>query len=246
MQKIINSGKSQLTIDTLGGKIVELVVDGAKILGSFPRIDGKVGATHICTPNFAGEGMTEFGLPFHGPARNMAWQVVNESEKMIEIKVTIEALEKYKTTLDVYQYFELIENEFIQKVSVINTGRSVMPVNIGIHNYFHTPNGWHGTKLNGNAIDEKIMKNLSVKIADIADSAEKISTLEIPEAKTLIIKTQGAADFVTWTGVKEGKYDNKYVCIEPVCWFDTKFFGTSPSLLKSGETRIVTQTISLH
>lgn len=296
MQKTIKSDKSQLTIDTQGGKIVELVIAGAKILGSFQRIDGKIGATHICTPNFAGEGMTEFGLPFHGPARNLEWQVVSESENMIEIKVTLEALEKYKSALEVRQIFRLIDSLtkvriqdgkedvgtrdlstrslnthgvemtqnqshseasvhepwnlesgiFHHEVHVKNIGSVAVPVNIGIHNYFHTSNGWSGTKLNEHIIDEQIMKNLSVKIADIVDSAEEISTLEVRGEKTIVIKTEGAADFVTWTGVKEGKYDDKYACIEPVCWFDTKFFGTPPSLLKPQERRILKQTLSLR
>ena len=246
MQKTIKSGNSQLVIDTQGGKIVELVLDDKKILGTFSRIDGKTGATHICTPNFAGEGMEIYGLPFHGPARNVEWQVARESENMFEINVRLEALEKYKSALEEKQIFVISEKEFSHEVHVKNVDKFAVPVNIGIHNYFHTPNGWKTTKLNGQNIDEQIMRNLSVKVADIADSAEKISTLEIPRAKSVIIKTQGAADFVTWTGVKDGNYDDKYACVEPVCWFDTNFFGTPPSLLLPGETRILKQSFSLQ
>lgn len=278
MQKTIKSGKSQLTIDTQGGKIVELVLDDKKILGTFSRIDGKTGATHICTPNFAGEGMEIYGLPFHGPSRNMEWQVARESENMIEINVRLEALEKYKSALEVKQIFVISEKEFSQEVHVKNVGKFAAPVNIGIHNYFHTPNGWKEAKINNKSIKKEIEKNLSVPVGrhpgfvqdqttDLSDSGVARVYGELAEplprmtsklvfsppkpyplnaTPSLTIETQGAADFVTWTGVKDGNYDDKYACVEPVCWFDTKFYGTPPSLLLPEETRILKQSFSLQ
>ena len=50
-----------LKIDLEGGRIYELSKEGEKILGTYERIDEKIGNTHVCIPNFAREGGTIWG-----------------------------------------------------------------------------------------------------------------------------------------------------------------------------------------
>ncbi len=309
----LKSNQSRLLINLQGGKIEELVLDDVKILGTYDRIDGKTGSTHICVPNFASEGTKEYGLPFHGPARNLEWQVVNQSENSLEIKVIIEALEKYKSSLEVTQIFTLSPCHlaefhevpinscfpigdsskakerltfrsdeggeipcFAHEVHVKNIGTVAVPVNIGIHNYFDTPNGWQNARLNNKNIKEEIEKNLSVSInppvqlsgyaddesALLDSSAQGGSTRRVTflsfersrelsqhdrslAQKSIRVVTQGASEFVTWSGVKDGKYDSRYACIEPVISFDSNYFGSETSLLYPDKSRIMSQTISL-
>ena len=81
-----------LEVDLNGGRIVNLIKDDQKILGTFERIDGKKGNTHICTPNFANEGVEKFGFIFHGPFRNAEWNLASSKEDSLEIKCEIDGL----------------------------------------------------------------------------------------------------------------------------------------------------------
>ena len=83
----------ELIFDLSGGRIVSLKNKDKFILGTFQRIDGKTGNTHVCTPNFAEEGMEKYNLPFHGPFRNSEWTLINNSETNLEINCVNDGLE---------------------------------------------------------------------------------------------------------------------------------------------------------
>jgi len=138
-----------LEIDLKGGRIINLVKDNQRILGTYERIDKKLGNTHICVPNFAAEGVEKYGFVFHGPFRNGEWIVVNQDKNRIEISCEIE-------NLLVNQIFE-IEEEFSQKVRVKNTGNGKKRVHLAIHNYWDTENEWNEIILNKDNIHRVLL-----------------------------------------------------------------------------------------
>lgn len=253
MIKTISIGESKFCVDTNGGKISEMILDGVKVLGTYNRIDGKKGSTHVCTPNFAGEGMETYGLPFHGPARTLEWEITKEDDKSLEMRVVLEALEKYESALEVRQVFEIFTRDlstslemthltaFHHEVTVKNIGAAAFPVNIAIHNYFDTPHGWEDAKLNNKSIKEEIENNLSIQSKETIELG--IWNLEFGTSQSLLIETVGAYDLMCWACTKSGKYDSAYACVEPVVSCDPAYFESEASLLPPGETRSMSQKI---
>lgn len=217
-----------LVLDLKGGKIHSLHHKEEKVLGTYNRIDGKGGNTHLCLPNFGNEG-SELGLPFHGPARNVLWSVKQKRRYSIVISCDIPQTPLYLASLHVEQSFTL-QDAFVHEVKVINTGKKAVPLNIGCHYYWNTPQGWNKIKINGEDVSEKIGVNGSQTLL-------KENTFQFPHTSYRITQT-GFSDVVLWTGfiVKENKkkFDEGYCCIEPVRGGES-FFGSPESLLSPGE-----------
>ena len=95
----------ELVIDLNGGRIVSLKNKGILILGSFERIDGKSGNTHVCIPNFANDGVEKYGFIFHGPFRNAVWISNRQTENLLEIECEIDGL-------NVHQIFSFDDKNF--------------------------------------------------------------------------------------------------------------------------------------
>lgn len=229
---IIENSGWLLEIGLDGGRIVKLEKDRQKILGTYDRIDGKIGNTHVCVPNFSGEGVEKFGFIYHGLFRNSEWRVVTQSENNIEISCEIE-------NLQVSQIFE-IGRDFSQKVKVKNVGDEKKRVHVAIHNYWDTEFGWSGIKLNGHDITAGFVDNPEIKL-------EKNNILEIKDKKIINWQVENFKKAKLWTGVKEenGKriFDEKYVCIEPMMEYEG-FVETDGSWIKPKDELIVEQKIS--
>lgn len=235
--KKIKVGAWVLEIDLDGGRIVSLKRDGQQILGTFQRIDEKKGNTHVCVPNFGEEGVKEYDLPFHGPARNEEWVLVEETENKIKISYEFKATEKYLSNLLIEQEFKL-ENGFKHKVMVRNIGDKDVPVNVAIHNYWVANNGWLGLKINDVDVSQ-IVKN-----DDYFDVGSK-NIIIFPNNRKFNFNLKGFSNVRLWTGRTEGDnavYDQEYVCIEPAIGKES-YFGSDKSILKTGETKEVEQTI---
>jgi hypothetical protein len=221
-----------LEIDLDGGRIVNLIKDNQKILGTFDRIDGKQGNTHICTPNFAAEGVEKFGYIFHGPFRNAIWNLVSQNESGLEIKCEIDGL------VMVQKFF--IDEEFKQVIKVKNESVKKKRVNVAMHNYWDTGFGWQGTKLNGVDISEGFKISPELKLKDK-------NLLEFPNKKAIIWKVDNFKLAKLWTGVKEENgvkiFDQKYVCIEPEMEFEG-FVETEGCWLGSGGEIKLEQSIN--
>lgn len=217
-----------LKIDLEGGRIYELSKDGEKILGTYERIDGKMGNTHVCTPNFAREGVDSLGMVAHGPFRNQRWKLETNS-----IKAEVEGLE-------VEQMFSL-EEGFSQKIIIKNNSSAAKRVNVAVHNYWDTPLSWHGLKLNEKDITEAVKENPEIKI-------KKENILEIPSKKTIKWQLLGFNFVKVWTAFKEeGKikiYDPGYVCLEPLRQKEG-FIESEASLLPPEGEIVVEQRIDL-
>ncbi len=228
---ILENKKWELVIDLEGGRIVKLEKDKQRILGTYERIDGKEGNTHVCVPNFASEGMEKFGFIFHGPFRNVLWKLVDQNENSIEISCEIE-------NLLVNQVFE-IGNKFCHRVKVKNMGNEKKRVHVAIHNYWDTEFGWSGIKLNNHDITAGFIDNPEIKL-------EKNNILEIPGKKVINWQVENLKKAKLWTGVKDenGKriFDGKYVCIEPEMEYEG-FVETEGSWLSRKDKLIVEQRI---
>lgn len=222
-----------LEIGLNGGRIVSLSKDKQKILGTYERIDGKMGNTHVCVPNFAFEGVEKCGFIFHGPFRNSEWKLINQGNNGLEICSEIDGLL-------VTQFFEL-NNEFSQKILVKNVSNERKRVNVAIHNYWDTEFGWGGIKLNGYDITAGFIDNPEIKL-------ERNNILEIPEKKVINWQVENFKKAKLWTGVKDenGKriFDEKYVCIEPIMNYEG-FVETDGSWLEVGKEISLEQKIEL-
>jgi len=218
----LNFGDWELVVDLNGGRISSLRNRGILILGSFQRIDGKIGNTHLCVPNFANDGVEKYGLPFHGPFRNAVWVLVSKTEDLLEINCEID-------NLDVHQIFSLNDEYFIQKITIENKGEEGKPVNVAIHNYWSSELGWQGLKLN------RIDLSFGVKRSDFINFRQ-LNDLDIPGKPLIKWQLNGFGYVKLWTGFLEEKgnkiFDNNYVCIEPVMEKDENFFGSEKSILQ--------------
>lgn len=225
-------------MDLKGGRIVKLSLDDNIILGTFTRIDGKQGNTHICAPNFNLEGTKEYGLPAHGQPRSSVWQVKTDDATYLSIYLNLQSTGLYKADLYIEQIFELTKDGFKQTVIVENTCGQTVPVNIGIHNYWATPGGWMGTRLNGIDIASEVHKNGQAK-------ARKSNTIAFPDGRKFRLKTRDLSDIKLWTAYNDSdEFDGDYVCIEPVKSLEPGYFGTKQSLLKEGKAIGASQEIS--
>lgn len=230
-----------LEVSLGGGRVVDLRCKDRKILGSFNRIDGKTGNTHLCVPNFANEGVELYGLPFHGPSRNEEWEVVKQTENSLVIACEIREVGNYPGNIYLKQELELNE-EFSQKVLIKNIGIKKAPVNLGIHNYFYSENDWRGVMVNG------VDVGTIVEISDYIELKEE-NLVSIPGKSEIIWKTYGFNFAKLWTGFKEENgvktFDKEYVCIEPVRGKEG-LVEKPESIISEGEELVFEQRILLE
>lgn len=239
MQKCLSSPNWDLTLNLTGGRVEELSYKKELVLGTFVRADGKRSNTHVCTPNFNREGMKEYGLPVHGTPRTLEWQVKVSDKTYFSIYCIVPATELHKAELYVEQIFELSPDSFKHTVVVENTQGAKVPVNIGIHNYWATPHGWEGTRLNGYDITKLVQTNGEKEL-------RKSNTLQFPDGRRFRLQTKGFGDVKLWAAFNEkNEYDDMYVCIEPVLSLAHNFFGSKQSILKEGKSLGVSQEIGV-
>lgn len=217
----LSFGEWEMNVDLNGGRIVSLKNKGILILGSFQRIDGKMGNTHVCIPNFYNEGVEKYGLPSHGPFRNATWVLESQTENLLDINCKID-------DLDVHQIFSFNNEFFSQKITVENVGEKEKPVNVAVHNYWSSELGWQGSTLNGFELSLGIKQNDFINL-------EQLNNIDIP-GKPLIKWQLDKFNYAKlWTGfLQEGDnkiFDNEYVCIEPVMEKGEEFFGSEESML---------------
>ena len=216
-----------LVVDLDGGRIVSLKNKGILILGSFERIDGKKGNTHVCIPNFAENGVEKYGLPFHGPFRNAMWTLTQQIENLVEIECEMDGF-------NVHQIFSFNEEYFSQKLAIENKNDEEKPINVAIHNYWSSDLGWQGATLNGTDL------GLGIKQSDFID-LRSLNELNIPGKPLIKWQLMGFKYAKLWTGFLEeagGKiFDDNYFCLEPIMEKNENFFGSPDSML-SPKTKI--------
>jgi galactose mutarotase-like enzyme len=236
----LNKNNWFLEIDLNGGRIKELKYNNQTVIGTFERIDGKTGNTHICTPNFGNEGMEKYNLPFHGPARSGIWEVKNKNESSIIINYEFKEVGSYPGNMYIEQEFKL-DKEFTQKITIKNIGLVEAPVNMGIHNYWNSPEGWNGVKINNVDVTNLVENDTYFKM-------EKTNEILIPGLEKMYLELNDFDYARLWSGRKEIEgnliFDRNYVCIEP-CIGKEDYFGSEESILKAGESKILSQVIKI-
>lgn len=226
----ILSNDWSLSLDLNGGRIKELNYKGIKVFGTYQRIDGKTGNTHLCIPSFDKEGQIH-DLPFHGLIRNVQWVVKSKSKTSVIISSKTHSSPLYPAELYVEQEFNLDKN-FIHKIRVTHIKGKKVPLNISCHYYWNTPKGWKNSTLNGLCLTSKIESNGY-------NNLKKINSIIFPHASYQMNVTVFRS-VVLWTSFKvdnEGNklFSNDFCCIEPVIEWP-HYYGTEKSILRPGET----------
>lgn len=221
-----------LDINPAGAKLT-LKLGGNLILTSVLRGDGKQGITHPCSPIFGPDVNSVYGIAQHGNMRNELNEVNKGNQN--EINITHEVTDEgYPKGMKVTQTIKLTEGGFSLSMTHRNTGNKAAAVNSGEHCYFDAPEGYTGTQVNNEDITELIEKNPRGTAIDLRNE----NTIKIPGKPELILKQKGFGKAMVWVGSDtEGKkYDQNYVCIEPMEQ-DPKFFGKEESLIQPGGER---------
>lgn len=185
-----------------GGRVKSYERDGRLILGTYKRIDGKIGNTHVCTPNFGNE-LSEYKMPFHGYARNEKWKILEERDNFIKIGYLMKNKDSYLTDLEIIQVFDTRKN-FVHEVRVKNVGKLMAPVNIAIHYYFDMPYGWEDLRINDSMAIPDLIR------ADGEIGAQEVNKIDDGK-RVIIMKTRNVKKLHLWSGGNE-----KFCCIEPV------------------------------
>ncbi len=242
----LTDGEHSVSVDLVGGKITQLVLGGKTVLGSFDRIDGGVGETHPCTPNF-GPVDEKYGVKQHGPGRKLPWErVSDDGDEKLKMRLEIDGDDYPKFAgLVVEQAFSFESGEFVVTTTHTNNGKDKMPINFGEHFYFNTPLvSWDGLEINGRSMKDKVKNTGVIGLLD----ENIISGLSVGE---IILKQEGLEKAVLWTGRnREEEFDKHYVCIEPVEGSPVEgnnpgFFGSDDSMIPSGESRTTVIKLSL-
>ena len=234
----LNHSNWYVDFDLAGGRISNLSHMGKKVLGTYKRIDGKVGNTHLCVPSFDREGQEKYSLPFHGLVRNEKWNLEEQTENTARISIITAPVPFYPATLKVEQRFSL-EGYFTHTVTISHLSGEEVPVNIGIHYYWDTPQGWDTFRINDASSAEGIKTNGTVPL-------KKRNIIQFPHASYELL-ANGLHSTVLWASFKTNIEDQKqfntdFCCIEPVIdW--PGYFGTQKSILSFGEKKIVSITI---
>ena len=149
--------KHSMSIESMGCRVTELVLNQKKIFWSGIRPDGKPASTHPCLPNF---GLITKGplkaLPQHGPARNQEWQLIKTSP--LTYQWQMEPIDGfYPKGLVTIRQFELSEaGEFKFELILENQGRKSIRANPGEHIYFNCAyNLRKQVRINDTSVDPK-------------------------------------------------------------------------------------------
>lgn len=220
-----------LTLDLDGGRIHDLSRKETRVLGTYNRIDGKTGTTHLCVPSFDKEGQEVYLLPFHGYARTLMWSVVSQTENAVTIHAVTPRSASYPASLEIIQTFTL-NDIFHHEIRIVHREGEVVPVNVGIHYYWDTPQGWKNTQINGADVSGEIQTNGYMNLT-------KTNIVRFPHA-TYELTSNGFQNAVLWTSFKDSKNEGKqfsqdFCCVEPVVGWP-QYFGTQESNLKPGQT----------
>lgn len=229
--------ENKMKINSLGAKIEDVILNDKKIFFCGLRGDGKLGVTHPCTPNF-GKDESGLNLPQHGPMRNSECIILENEPNHQKLTYTI-VHENFPKGVLVNQKFSLENNTFIVETTHTNNSQTQVPINFGEHCYFDAPNGWFGTKVNGQDITELIKTNETIKL-------NKKNIIQIPGKSDLLLEQEGLEYAVVWVyqNPETKEFDNNYVCIEPLM-NKVETFGEKESLVLPDKTIYSKLTFSL-
>ncbi len=230
--------EGQMLINPQGARIERLSLGDRLVFRSVTRGDGREASSHPCTPIFGPETTTSYGLPQHGPMRNELCTVEEMGSNLVILSHEIKS-GSYPQGMNVRQAFEMFGNNFTLETVHTNSGKQDAPVNFGEHFYWVAPNGWEGVTVNGEDVTDAVKNDLVIPL-------QAKNQIVIPGLSEIILEQDGLPFANLWVYKDEasGKYDQNYVCIEPVEGDPTKnFFGSPESMIAPGSSRKTLITI---
>lgn len=197
MKLYFGRGNRRLIIDTQGAVIESYREEDKEIFFDRRQMkSGKIrGGSHVCYPNFGID--TVVGLPAHGFARDVAWEVVMRDDFSVILKVDGE---KPYDTVQVYLVYELLEDGLKMGLTVTNRGKDVLAFAPAFHPYFFSKQQM--VSVNGKDMTNEALE----KTVFLATDEVEFTTSE----RSFRLTGKNIHHFAVWTD-----YEGDYVCIEP-------------------------------
>ncbi len=198
----LTSSQAIATIDTKGAWITTLLGNGSDILFSRRQLmntDGQQklrGGCHVCLPHFGPGG--ESGLAQHGFGRELEWEVENQTDTLLELRLT-NTHPMYAPLVAKLLYL-LTDNELSMQLTLENTGSQSLPVAPAFHPYF--AHAAEPVQLNGAQLSLETLAGTEFTTA--TDHA-----LEI-QGKIVRLASVNLPVWAVWTDQL-----GEYVCVEP-------------------------------
>ena len=164
----ITNNKISASIDTLGAELIRLEKDNKNYIWTVdetywnktsPILFPIVG--RLKNDTYSTENKT-YELPRHGFARNLEFQIVNQTESSVVfvLESNSETLKNYPFEFQLELEYKLVGNELIMKYSVENKLKATMPFSIGAHPAFVIENSFSDYSLKFNQTEEFISYEL--------------------------------------------------------------------------------------
>ena len=165
----ITNNKISASIDTLGAELIRLEKDNKNYIWTVdetfwnktsPILFPIVG--RLKNDTYSIENKT-YELPRHGFARNLEFQIVNQTESSVVfvLESNSETLKNYPFEFELRLEYKLVGNELIMKYSVENKLKATMPFSIGAHPAFVIENSFSDYSLKFNQTEEFISYELN-------------------------------------------------------------------------------------
>lgn len=164
----ITNNKISASIDTLGAELIRLEKDNKNYIWTVdetywnktsPILFPIVG--RLKNDTYSIENKT-YELPRHGFARNLEFQIVNQTESSVVfvLESNSETLKNYPFEFQLQLQYKLVGNELIMKYSVENKSKVSMPFSIGAHPAFTIEDSFSDYSLKFNQTEEFISYEL--------------------------------------------------------------------------------------
>ena len=164
----ITNNKISASIDSLGAELIRLEKDNQNYIWTVdetywnktsPILFPIVG--RLKNDTYRIENKT-YELPRHGFARNLEFQIVNQTESSVVfvLESNSETLKNYPFEFELRLEYELDENELKMKYSVENKSEVTMPFSIGAHPAFTIEDSFSDYSLKFNQTEEFISYEL--------------------------------------------------------------------------------------
>ena len=178
----ITNNKISASIDTLGAELIRLEKDNKNYIWTVdetywnktsPILFPIVG--RLKNDTYSIENKT-YELPRHGFARNLEFQIVNQTESSVVfvLESNSETLKNYPFEFELRLEYELDENELKMKYFVENKSEATMPFSIGAHPAFVIENSFSDYSLKFNQTEEFISYDLDKE--QFSNSFRKINS----------------------------------------------------------------------
>lgn len=198
----LSQGDISATIDLQGAWLTKLQAGSEDMLfprQSFTLPDGSAklrGGSHVCFPNFGPGGDSD--LPQHGFARTSQWQVVEQSDSKVELKLDVPQGDY--ADVEARLTYELIDGGITMSFSATNNDTKVMPICPAFHPYF-------ATSAQESIVQGKTYTHANLSEAVFLDgSVDGLST----DGRQYDLEQKNLPQWVLWTDMLGG-----YVCVEP-------------------------------